>query len=104
MSQTVEAAPLQDDRVQEEILTGEALAFVAELHDRFGPTRARLLAARRTEPLVQLGHEGEGLGREDLLLHAVVLQGCGVDGLAHGRVPRIEWSSGVIGWKTGRSR
>jgi len=47
MTRTVEAAPLQDDRVQEEILTGEALAFVAELHDRFGPTRARLLAARR---------------------------------------------------------
>ncbi len=47
MSRTVDAAPLQDDRVQEEILTAEALAFVAELHDRFGPTRVRLLAARR---------------------------------------------------------
>ena len=47
MTRTVEAAPLQDDRVQEEILTGEALAFVAELHDRFGPTRARRAAGRR---------------------------------------------------------
>ena len=32
MTQTVEAAPLQDDRVREEILTDEALAFFAALH------------------------------------------------------------------------
>jgi malate synthase len=47
MTQTVEAAPLQDDRVREEILTDEALAFVAELHERFGARRKELLAARR---------------------------------------------------------
>ena len=47
MTQTVEAAPLQDDRVREEILTDEALAFVAELHERFGARRTELLAARR---------------------------------------------------------
>ncbi|HZB75689.1 MAG TPA: hypothetical protein VE526_05650 [Solirubrobacteraceae bacterium] len=47
MSQTVEAAPLHDDRVREEILTDEALAFVGELHERFGPRRNELLAARR---------------------------------------------------------
>jgi malate synthase len=47
MTQTVEAAPLQDDRVREEILSDEALAFVAELHERFGARRDELLAARR---------------------------------------------------------
>src|SRR6476659_3326988 len=31
----------------EEVLTREALAFVADLHQRFNPTRQRLLAARR---------------------------------------------------------
>ena len=47
MTQTVEAAPLQDDRVREEILSREALDFVAELHGRFGARRHELLAARR---------------------------------------------------------
>ncbi|WP_217548109.1 malate synthase A [Streptomyces sp. GbtcB6] len=39
----VDAAPLPR---QEEVLTGAALAFVAELHRRFSPRRAELLARR----------------------------------------------------------
>ncbi len=39
------AAPLDSDRY-EEILSGSARAFLAELHGRFGPTRRALLAAR----------------------------------------------------------
>ena len=68
------------------------------------PPGGEQLLAPRAEPLVQLGDEGERLVREDLLADAVVLQRCGLHGLGHGRVPRIEWSSRVIGWKTGMSR
>jgi malate synthase len=45
----VAAEPLSD-RVQDEVLTEPALNFVADLHRRFAPRRAELLAARRERP------------------------------------------------------
>jgi malate synthase len=42
---------LGDERLDREILSADAVAFVAMLHDRFGPRRRELLAARRE------GHE-----------------------------------------------
>ena len=71
-----------------------------ELRRPLAPRGEQLVAAR-AEALVQLGDERERLVREDLLADAVVLQRRGLHGLGHGRVPRIEWSSRVIGWNTG---
>ena len=42
----LDVAPAREDRLQE-ILSPEALDFVAELHGRFGARRRELLAARR---------------------------------------------------------
>ena len=41
------ASTLGDERCDREILSSDAIAFVARLHDRFGPRRRELLAARR---------------------------------------------------------
>ena len=41
------ASTLGDERCDREILSSDAMAFVARLHDRFGPRRRELLAARR---------------------------------------------------------
>jgi malate synthase len=46
----VSAEPLANERVADEVLTEPALAFVADLHRRFAPRRAELLAARRERP------------------------------------------------------
>jgi malate synthase len=42
----LDVAPTREDRLQD-VLSSEALDFVAELHARFGPRRKELLAARR---------------------------------------------------------
>jgi len=43
---SLDIAPTQDDRLAEEILSDDALAFVGELHGRFGARRHELLQAR----------------------------------------------------------
>jgi malate synthase len=43
---SLDIAPTQDDRLAEEILSDDALAFVGELHGRFGDRRHELLQAR----------------------------------------------------------
>ena len=43
---SLDIAPTQDDRLAEEILSDDALAFVGELHGRFGARRQELLQAR----------------------------------------------------------
>jgi malate synthase len=43
---SLDTAPTQDDRLAEEILSDDALAFVGELHGRFGARRNELLQAR----------------------------------------------------------
>ncbi|HEX5619870.1 MAG TPA: malate synthase A [Solirubrobacteraceae bacterium] len=43
---SLDIAPTQDDRLAEEILSDDALAFVGELHGRFGARRHQLLQAR----------------------------------------------------------
>ena len=42
---SLDAAPVQDERAQE-ILSDDALAFLAELHERFDGRRLELLEAR----------------------------------------------------------
>jgi malate synthase len=56
---TVTGSPVER---QDEVLTGEALAFVAELQRRFGATREELLARRRTRR-----EEAARTGRLDFL-------------------------------------
>jgi malate synthase len=56
---TVTGSPVER---QDEVLTGEALGFVAELQRRFGPTREELLARRRGRR-----EEAAGTGRLDFL-------------------------------------
>ena len=68
-----------------------------------GAARARRSSSRRrgAEAGVQLAEERQRLVGEDLV---GALRGRRGDLHAHGRLPRIEWSSRVIGWKIGRSR
>ena len=69
------------------------------------PAPAERRAARappRLEARVQLAHEVQRLGAQDLL--ELLARGSGRRRQSHGRVPRIEWSSRVIGWKIGSSR
>ena len=42
----VDVVPTPEERLQE-VLSREALDFIAELHDRFEPRRQELMAARR---------------------------------------------------------
>ena len=71
----LEAAPIRDERAQD-ILSDDALAFLAELHGRFNPRRLELLQARKQRG----APSGFQLGR------------------AHGRfAPLIERSSRVMG-------
>ena len=51
---TLDAAPVQDERAQE-ILSDDALAFLAELHERFNPRRLELLQARKAANLLATG-------------------------------------------------
>jgi malate synthase len=46
MSSSLEAAPVQEERAAD-ILSDDALAFLAELHGRFNPRRLELLEARK---------------------------------------------------------
>src|SRR5207248_1171105 len=43
---SLDVAPAPDERLSEQILSDDALAFVAELHERFGARRLELLRAR----------------------------------------------------------
>ena len=121
---TLDISPTTDDRLAE-ILSDDAVAFVSELHERFGTTRNQLLQARaeRGAPSdflaetreiredtswsvrrpradyedrrVEITHEGERVVGQDP--REAVVGGRG-DVQRHGRLPRIEWSSKVMGW------